>query len=58
MGRKSSMGMQSFGKVRRDGFVYVDKTACIHELVQAGALAPRVRVRAILRESADMTAKT
>jgi hypothetical protein len=36
MARKLPIGIQSFGKMRRDGFVYVDKTAYVHELAQAG----------------------
>ncbi len=37
MGRKLPIGIQSFEKVRRDGFVYVDKTAYVHALAKAGA---------------------
>jgi hypothetical protein len=33
MGRKLPIGMQSFVKIREDGFLYVDKTVRIHELV-------------------------
>ena len=36
MTRKLPIGIQSFEKMRRDGFVYVDKTAYVHELAQAG----------------------
>lgn len=37
MGRKLPIGIQSFEKIRRDGFVYVDKTAYVHALARAGA---------------------
>lgn len=33
IGRKLSIGVQDFGKLREEGFVYVDKTAMIYELV-------------------------
>lgn len=33
---KYPIGIQNFEKVRRDGFVYVDKTALIHQLVTTG----------------------
>ena len=36
MMRKLPIGIQSFEKIRRDGFVYVDKTAYVHDLAQAG----------------------
>lgn len=36
MARKLPIGIQSFEKVRRDGFVYVDKTAYVWRLAQAG----------------------
>ena len=39
MHRRLPIGIQSFEKVRRDGFVYVDKTAYVHELAQAGVPA-------------------
>ena len=37
MRRKLPIGIQSFEKVRQDGFAYVDKTAYVFELAQAGA---------------------
>ena len=33
---KYPIGIQNFGKVRRDGYVYVDKTALMHKLVSEG----------------------
>ncbi len=39
MARKLPIGIQSFEKIRRDGFAYVDKTAYVHELAQAGVPA-------------------
>ena len=30
---KYPIGIQSFEKIRKDGFVYVDKTALIYDLV-------------------------
>ena len=36
MPRKLPIGIQSFEKMRQDGFVYVDKTAYVHALAQAG----------------------
>ena len=32
MGRKLPIGIQDFASIREDGFLYVDKTARIHEL--------------------------
>lgn len=34
MSRKLPVGIQSFEKLRRDGYVYVDKTAYVYELVR------------------------
>ena len=34
MSRKLPIGIQSFEKLRRDGYLYVDKTAYVHELAQ------------------------
>ena len=34
MGKKLPIGIQSFEKLRTDGFLYVDKTSYIYELVQ------------------------
>jgi hypothetical protein len=39
MARKLPIGIQSFEKIRRDGFVYVDKTAYVFELAHAGVPA-------------------
>ena len=33
---KYPIGIQSFDKIREDGFVYVDKTALIYDLVKNG----------------------
>ncbi|MEG2068142.1 MAG: AAA family ATPase, partial [Tannerellaceae bacterium] len=35
--RKYPIGIQSFEKLRRDGYLYVDKTALIYQLVTTGA---------------------
>ena len=37
MDRKLPIGIQSFEKIRCDGFVYVDKTAYVWKLVRTGA---------------------
>ena len=34
--RKLPIGIQSFEKLRREGFLYVDKTALVYQLAQAG----------------------
>ncbi len=34
--RKLPIGIQNYQKLREEGFVYVDKTAYIYELVHAG----------------------
>ena len=31
------IGMQNFEKLRKDGYVYVDKTAWVHRLVTTGS---------------------
>lgn len=36
MSRKLPIGIQSFEKLRREGFLYVDKTALVYQLAQAG----------------------
>ncbi|MBQ9058701.1 MAG: ATP-binding protein [Atopobiaceae bacterium] len=36
MARKLPIGIQSFEKLRQDGFVYVDKTAYVYKLAQSG----------------------
>ena len=36
LSRKLPIGIQSFEKIRNDGFVYVDKTAYVHELAHVG----------------------
>lgn len=36
MARKYPIGIQSFRKIREDGFVYVDKTRLIHTLIESG----------------------
>src|SRR5687768_13225954 len=36
MVRKYPIGIQSFRKIREDGFVYVDKTRLIHTLIESG----------------------
>ena len=33
---KYPIGIQTFEKIRKDDFVYVDKTALIHKMVQGG----------------------
>lgn len=36
MSRKLPIGIQSFEKLRREGFLYVDKTVLVYQLAQAG----------------------
>ena len=35
---KYPIGIQSFDRLREDGFVYVDKTALVYNLVQTGSI--------------------
>ena len=35
---KYPIGIQSFDRIREDGYVYVDKTALIYELVSKGTI--------------------
>uniref|UniRef100_UPI0026473D97 AAA family ATPase n=1 Tax=Bacteroides caecimuris TaxID=1796613 RepID=UPI0026473D97 len=35
---KYPIGIQSFDRLREDGFVYVDKTALVYSLVQTGSI--------------------
>ena len=35
--RKLPIGIQNFEKLRKDGYVYVDKTAWVHRLVTTGS---------------------
>lgn len=35
---KYPIGIQTFAQIREDGYVYVDKTALIHELVTTGKI--------------------
>ncbi len=35
--RKLPIGIQSFEKIREEGFVYVDKTEYIYRLIKSGA---------------------
>ena len=35
---KYPIGIQSFDRIREDGFVYVDKTALIYDLVNNGTI--------------------
>ena len=42
--RKLPIGIQSFEKLRSEGFLYVDKTALVFRLVQAGAPCNRVHI--------------
>ncbi len=35
---KYPIGIQDFRKIREDGYVYIDKTALIHDLVKNGAI--------------------
>ena len=35
---KYPIGIQSFESLREDGFVYVDKTALIYDMVQQGKI--------------------
>ena len=36
MSMKYPIGIQNFGKIRRDGYAYVDKTALMYKLVSEG----------------------
>ena len=36
MNRKYPIGIQSFENIRKEGYLYVDKTALIYQLVQTG----------------------
>lgn len=33
---KHPIGVQNYGKIRRDGYVYVDKTALMYKLISEG----------------------
>lgn len=33
---KYPIGIQTFGEIRRDGYVYVDKTALVYKMVSEG----------------------
>ena len=35
---KYPIGIQSFDRIREDGYVYVDKTALVYELVSTGKI--------------------
>ena len=35
---KFPIGIQDFAKIRRDGYVYVDKTALIYRMVHEGSI--------------------
>lgn len=35
---KYPIGIQSFDRIRKDGFVYIDKTALVYNLVQMGSI--------------------
>ncbi|SEV89902.1 PD-(D/E)XK nuclease superfamily protein [Chitinophaga sp. YR573] len=34
--RKYPIGLQDFGKIRKDGFLYIDKTQLIYDLIESG----------------------
>ncbi|WP_091398018.1 AAA family ATPase [Arachidicoccus rhizosphaerae] len=36
MSRKYPIGIQSFRKIRKGGYLYIDKTEIIHRLIQSG----------------------
>ena len=36
MNRKYPIGIQSFENIRKEGYLYVDKTALVYQLVQTG----------------------
>lgn len=44
---KYPIGIQTFDKIREDGYVYVDKTALIHELITTGKIYFLCRPRII-----------
>ena len=34
---KYPIGIQNFGKIRRDGYLYIDKTELVYKLVSGGS---------------------
>ena len=36
--RRYPIGIQTFSKIREDGYLYIDKTALIYDLVQSGTI--------------------
>ena len=54
---KYPIGIQSFDRLREDGFVYVDKTALVYNLVQTGSIyflsRPRRFGKSLLNFSTD-----
>lgn len=34
--RKLPIGIQTFEEIRKDGYLYVDKTAMVHQIANAG----------------------
>ncbi|QHS63166.1 ATP-binding protein [Chitinophaga agri] len=35
--RKYPIGLQDFGKIRREGYLYIDKTQLVHKLIESGS---------------------
>ena len=56
---KYPIGIQSFDRLREDGFVYVDKTALVYNLVQTGSIyflsRPRRFGKCLLFSGAERT---
>ena len=40
---KYPIGIQTFSRIRENGYVYIDKTALIHQLVSRGSIFSAVR---------------
>ena len=55
---KYPIGIQSFDRIREDGFVYVDKTALVYDLVSKGKIYFLSRPRRLARASSFPHSKT
>ena len=45
------IGIQNFEKIRKDGYLYIDKTALIYQLAKTGSLLFLGVVRGVSEES-------
>lgn len=41
---KYPIGIQDFGTIRADGFLYIDKTYFIHKLIDSGLKLPKGKI--------------